>query len=84
MLSCMQAMTAVRLACFESSIVVLRNLKLYLKSLAVIGMVGKTSMITRFARGVMTDNYKKTIGTGTTNDERDLTECGLNCFSESL
>jgi len=27
------------------------------------GMVGKTSMITRFARGVMTDNYKKTIGT---------------------
>jgi GTPase SAR1 family protein len=28
------------------------------------GMVGKTSMITRFARGVMTDNYKKTIGTG--------------------
>lgn len=26
-------------------------------------MVGKTSMITRFARGVMTDNYKKTIGT---------------------
>jgi hypothetical protein len=28
------------------------------------GMVGKTSMITRFARGIMTDNYKKTIGTG--------------------
>jgi len=27
------------------------------------GMVGKTSMITRFARGIMTDNYKKTIGT---------------------
>lgn len=27
------------------------------------GMVGKTSMITRFARGVMTENYKKTIGT---------------------
>lgn len=27
------------------------------------GMVGKTSMITRFAKGVMTDNYKKTIGT---------------------
>lgn len=26
--------------------------------------VGKTSMITRFARGIMTDNYKKTIGTG--------------------
>lgn len=28
------------------------------------GMVGKTSMITRFARGQMTDGYKKTIGTG--------------------
>lgn len=27
------------------------------------GMVGKTSMITRFARGIMTENYKKTIGT---------------------
>ena len=28
------------------------------------GRVGKTSMITRFARGVSTDQYKKTIGTG--------------------
>ena len=28
------------------------------------GMVGKTSMITRFATGRMTDGYKKTIGTG--------------------
>jgi len=27
------------------------------------GQVGKTSMITRFAKGVMTDTYKKTIGT---------------------
>jgi len=27
------------------------------------GQVGKTSMITRFARGVWTDAYKKTIGT---------------------
>lgn len=27
------------------------------------GKVGKTSMITRFAQGVMTENYKKTIGT---------------------
>jgi len=27
------------------------------------GCVGKTSMITRYAKGVMTDNYKKTIGT---------------------
>lgn len=27
------------------------------------GQVGKTSMITRFAKGVFTDSYKKTIGT---------------------
>lgn len=27
------------------------------------GEVGKTSLITRFAKGVMTDSYKKTIGT---------------------
>lgn len=28
------------------------------------GQVGKTSMLTRFAKGVMTESYKKTIGTG--------------------
>lgn len=27
------------------------------------GQVGKTSLITRYAKGVMTENYKKTIGT---------------------
>jgi len=27
------------------------------------GKVGKTSMLTRFARGIMTETYKKTIGT---------------------
>jgi hypothetical protein len=42
---------------------------LYLASLKIIvvgnGQVGKTSMLNRFARGIMTDKYKKTIGTGT-------------------
>ena len=36
------------------------------------GRVGKTSMITRFAKGVMTDNYKKTIGTDFMEKEIDL------------
>lgn len=27
------------------------------------GQVGKTSMTTRFAKGIWTDSYKKTIGT---------------------
>ncbi len=34
------------------------------------GQVGKTSMITRFAKGVFTNSYKKTVGTDFM--ERDL------------
>ena len=45
----------------------MRSLCSYSVSLKVIvvgnGMVGKTSLITRFATGRMTDGYKKTIGT---------------------
>lgn len=41
-----------------------RDLETSLKVIIVgNGQVGKTSMVNRFARGVMTDNYKKTIGT---------------------
>lgn len=43
------------------------------------GMVGKTSMITRFARGVVTENYKKTIGTDFM--EKDIT---LRSTSETI
>jgi len=38
------------------------------------GRVGKTSMITRFAKGTMTDNYKKTIGTDFMEKEIQLDE----------
>jgi Ras-related protein Rab-23 len=40
------------------------------------GRVGKTSMITRFAKGVMTDNYKKTIGTDFMEKEINIRESG--------
>lgn len=40
------------------------------------GRVGKTSMITRFAKGVATDNYKKTIGTDFMEKEITLAESG--------
>jgi len=36
------------------------------------GKVGKTSMLTRFAKGQMTDTYKKTIGTDFMEKEIDL------------
>lgn len=42
------------------------------------GRVGKTSMITRFAKGVMTDNYKKTIGTDFMEKEITLKKSGEN------
>lgn len=38
------------------------------------GKVGKTSMVTRFAHGVMTENYKKTIGTDFLEKEIQLEE----------
>lgn len=38
------------------------------------GKVGKTSMITRFAQGVMTETYKKTIGTDFMEKEIHLDE----------
>jgi len=40
------------------------------------GRVGKTSMITRFAQGVMTDAYKKTIGTDFMEKEITLSSTG--------
>lgn len=40
------------------------------------GRVGKTSMITRFAQGVMTDAYKKTIGTDFMEKEITLASTG--------
>jgi len=40
------------------------------------GRVGKTSMITRFAQGIMTDNYKKTIGTDFMEKEMTLQSSG--------
>ncbi len=40
------------------------------------GCVGKTSMITRYAKGVMTDSYKKTIGTDFFEKECTLKDSG--------
>lgn len=42
------------------------------------GRVGKTSMITRFAKGVKTDEYKKTIGTDFMEKEITLASSGDN------
>jgi len=33
------------------------------------GMVGKTTLINRFTRGVTVERYKKTIGAGTTTKQ---------------
>lgn len=40
------------------------------------GQVGKTSMITRFAKGVFTNQYKMTIGTDFMERETTLKETG--------
>lgn len=40
------------------------------------GKVGKTSMLTRFAKGVMTDTYKKTIGADFMEKEISLPDSG--------
>jgi Ras-related protein Rab-23 len=40
------------------------------------GCVGKTSMITRYAKGAMTDSYKKTIGTDFFEKEFTLKDSG--------
>lgn len=48
------------------------DMEITLKIIAVgNGMAGKTSLLTRYAKGVMTDGYKKTIGTDFM--ERDVT-----------
>lgn len=53
------------------------EMEIYLKIIIVgNGKVGKTSMLTRFAKGVMTDKYKKTIGTDFMEKEISLPDTG--------